>query len=395
MGTILTRAILQGKVAWDIIKILGSDNGSRSDFRLYMMSLCHPYVDVSLEYRLGFGAEWMTDAVISMSSSGFINGNIIRGIPSSEAGVNTRIRWEYGDNSLSGGIPCDIRLRVMPSSMSFSRCGGYTHIEINGDPQRPKLHSSLAREVIGLDNSGNFICADAGRILGVDSVGTELYEVTGLSSPSCVIEKDDGNFIIANTGSASIIEATVESVVVRTWGNPSCTPNPRFVLHDPLTDNILVTDGDLCNAYEVSWGGASHGSLLWTFGQSLSGSDLEHLDAPGGIVYDLSDRSKIIIADGGNNRVLIVDRSGGSDVTTEIKTISVGNSSSVLRAPYWISSWENGMIFSSGIDGSPLSFGETRSEHPTLTREDRGYNPYQYRNIVFSPLAQPINGGAI
>ena len=393
MGTMITRDLSRGDVSWDISLIHGSDNGSRTDLNLTMTSGGYPSIDVSFEYRLGFGDKWKEDAVISISSSGYVSGNIIRGLPASADGETTRIRWEYEDNKLSSGSTCDIRLRILPSIMSFSRCGMFTSVEIHGDSQRPRLEAVLPFNVIGIDSSGNFICLGTNRIFGVNKDGDEQFEITGLSAPSYACEKEAGVFIIADPGSTSIIEATTGSVVTSIWTSPVSIPNPRFVSYDKSSGNILVTDGTMCNAYEVAWDGMLHGTVSWSFGSGASGSDIDHLNNPCGITYDATDENKIIVADEGNNRVMIIDRSGIPEVVSVITQVSLGEVQWDLMSPSWVISNPDGSLFISSRDGKQLSFGEVRSEHPTLTREDRDYTPSQYRNLVFSPIMPAIEGG--
>jgi hypothetical protein len=53
---------------------------------------------------------------------------------------------------------------------------------------------------------------------------------------------------------------------------------------------------------------------------------------------------------------------------------------------------DHGVIVS-GENGIPLEFGNSRSDHPTLNRGDRDSSPEQYRNILFPPIINVVNGG--
>ena len=73
-------------------------------------------------------------------------------------------------------------------------------------------------------------------------------------------------------------------------------------------------------------------------------------------------------------------------------TVTAGGGSLGLVAPSWVFPSWGGRVFTAQAIGTGLVFGNTRPEHPTLSREDRAHNPSQYRNIVFSPIVQPIYG---
>jgi hypothetical protein len=390
-------ALSQGDVSCETRIVPGSDSGEYVDLYITLFSSRFPKIDFEIEYRAQAGDPWETDTLISGSTSGAVTDNVIRGASATADGSIAQIRWYYLRNGIAPGSNCEVRVKLLPFPFFFEKCRNTTSVEGGTEFGNPQLIASLSYQAVGIDYDGNWLCVDPTSAFVLSTSGSIIMTVTGMTYPSYMYAKQDGNYLILDTGASRIVEVDNTGATVRTWSGAGSVSSPTGMQYDEATGNLLVTGGSIPKAYEISWE-ADTGTVLWSFGQASSGTDLDELDSPKGICYGYNDRDKVIIADSGNNRVLIIDRSGSSDSVSPVSFISIGGVSVPLQSPTHVSSGEEDTILIVESEGRELLFSEERDVHPTLLRYLSSVDSSlggsdsasPYRNVIYTPIPEVV-----
>ena len=394
MSIQVSKILSQGDITYSLSPVKGKDSGSYVDLEVTLFSSLFPRTDFSIEYRIDEWGSWQTVNYLVASTSGVIDNNIVRAAKCSESGSSCQIRWNYLAEDITPGSKVNLRLSLLSFPLFFERCRNTTYIEGGTDISNPWLAGGLDFNIVGIDHSGNWICVATGEVFTVTSSGTRVLTISGLTNPVAVISKPDAGFLILDSGTGFIIETDSAGAAVQTWDGSTLLSSPKSFFYDPISENILVTGGDIHKAYEINWG-TSPGTVLWQFGGLLAGSGSSELNSPHGICYG-GNLSTVIVADKGNNRIVSVDRAGASDTVSLISEVTLSGESISLNSPVHVAFGTSLIICEE--TGTELTFSSTKSLHPTLSRYNsslgesisgaNGTTPY--RNLLFTPLLETI-----
>jgi hypothetical protein len=286
--------------------------------------------DAVFEFREREGAEWRSDAVILFSTANSIDKNRLRDISCSSSGDLNMIRWAYPKNGLKYGQNPDIRLKILPRYLNFSTSlvSGIVS-ENSGINTAIFVDSSTSVTPININQSGQIIARTSNEIRVYDDLSSApLYTYSGLINPSFAIEINNGNYLIADTGSDEVIEVSSD---MSTLIDTISVTSPIFLDYLEETDLLLVTvSGGTIFEY-------ARGSfiLVWTSSTSFG--------ALSTATYSKKNFNRIVTADIGDNKIRIIDRSTG--ITTEHSGFSdfSGDTDSFVQ-PYSAMEFEDGSI---------------------------------------------------
>lgn len=382
----------QGDVAvtYEISKAAAID---MSEIKIKVYGGAYPKVDIAFEYRLSEFENWRSDSVIS-AGPGSIDGNVLKGVDCSIAGHNHIAYWNHKANGLVNGQECMSRMIVLPSPVVFLTSGTTTWAErvSTHDP-----YASLNRLIVNTDKSGNFICITDLSVDIVDINDQTLLSISA-SSPSFALQKPDGNYLILEAGSNTIVETDRDGNFERSMDASVYVSSPNYMSYDDMTENLLISGGLIHKVYEFSWGN-DYGDLLWEHGHLSAGSGSDYLDSPHGVAYS-DDRSIVYISDYGNGRLVKIDRKTG-DITTS-ESVDIGDVSLTPNLPKFIHAVGDDSVIICEGQGEPEYYSAQVDSHPSLKRYKNKTpsklvdkdNLQEYNNLLFTPLLHslcPVN----
>lgn len=381
--------ISQGDAAVSL-KTKGTGLAGISELLITIYGEAFPLLDIAFEYKTCESDYWNTDAVL-VSGDG-IEGNILKGLACSPTGIQHIAYWSHKSNGLSDGQECFTRIRILPSISLFltSTLGTWTERVSSHEPEL-----FIDKTVVNKDRSGNLLCIAPHSIEIFDSEGLYVSNISISGSPSFALQKSDGNYLILDSLNCQVLEVAPNYIdVIRTTDLSFYIANPPHMAYDELTQNILVSGGDIPKVFEFTYGDGDYGSLLWEHGNGVIGDGVGELNSPIGVSY-AEDRSVVYIADWGNNRVVKVDRKTSPEI---INSIQVGDVQVPVNLPKFIQSVDNDSVLIVEEQGEQEFYSRIESSHPSLSRY-RNSNPDrttdknnlpEYNNLLFAPLMNII-----
>jgi hypothetical protein len=384
----------QQGLSCSVVQLQRDGRAGYIDFEMSLFGNGVSRADVEFLYRASPVSPWLSDATISADNANHSEGNKMYGVPCSREGERSVFRWEITKDSLVSGMSCEIRLVLHPDPMLFSYYNGATFVESLLGSGHIVVEGRYYQKVVGFSSNGGLMVLD-NTSFSVYLNGERTVVVSGLSYPSFALEKDDGNYIIADSGGNRIVEADPSGLIVKSRADALLWGGVKWLHYDSLTGNLLVSRGQYPRVHELSWDDRSYGTILWFYGQTSPGSAIGYLNNPIGISYMSDNRDVVLIADSGNDRVVVVDRTPAIPVVTHIGSVSFSGTPVPLQGVLATLSSGGLMQIVEG-NGEKEYFGTTMSTHPALARAlDLGAgtkNGLQwYKNLVFGAVTRGVD----
>jgi hypothetical protein len=386
----------QQGLACDVVQLPGYGLSGYVDLGMTLFGSGVRRADATFLYRTSPGGEWLSDGAISADNAYHSVGNVMYGLPCSMQGTSNTIRWDISENSLGQGMRCEMRIELKPDPLVFSYYGGRTFAESLLGSGHIVLECKHEAQIVGYHSTG--------RLMGL--TGTSFYladqnmnvemEVSGLLSPSFAQEKDDGNIIILDSGNGRILEVDpYGGVVKQSVPSLGLLVGSEWLHYDSLTGNLLISGGAYPRVYEMLWDDRSYGHIVWTHGQVAAGSGTGYLDNPIGVSYLSTNRDVVLIADSGNDRVVVVDRAPSGSVESHLYDVMFGSASVPVRNLQAVLS-SGGLLRIVENIGEKELFSTSMAFHPALARAlDLGGGAKnglpQYENLVFGSITRGVN----
>ena len=256
--------------------------------------------NIALEYRRNADDSWKSDTKIIAADIDYIKGNRLFGLQSSSGGSLNKITWKYKDNYIKYGDVPELKIRILPTIKQFSEANGVELItKAYGENKADLIDYTSHYQILGVDNSGNYIATDNTRIRILTSLNPVAIsrEYDGVLSPLHAVQIYSGNYIIADTANNRVIETDSNlGSIVKTYAVSA----PQFVNYSESNETLLITSRDPDTIYEISWSEDAAVLSLWTSTISLND--------PSCATYSRNNQDQIIISDTGNNRIIIYDK---------------------------------------------------------------------------------------
>ena len=321
---------LQGDLSYWFCQLPKSEDGLCLDFGVWLFSGFFEHADLKFQYRLGSGQPWLDDASIVADNAPFSSGNMMLALPCSTSGAYSVFRWRHIDNGIVFGSDCEVRLSVVPSAVSFSQCVGLTHIEATVGAQNRIIDDTINAKVVGRDGKGNLIALTSSSFVLLNTSHQPIMSVTGLLNPSHAQSRVNGNYIILDAGHDTIVEVDSNGAFVLSSNVSAIASNPQYFWYDESTSNIFLSGGAVPKVYELFWTAQDAGEVLWSHGQLVPGSGLNQLDRPSGVMRHFGAGDVVLIADRGNSRVVVVDRSSLLESVSIIDAVSFNDGDAAI-----------------------------------------------------------------
>jgi len=272
------------------------------------------YADIEIWYRTDFGESWKDDIFITSHTGKFIKDNKVFRLPCSSDGQENVIRWQYEKNDLTSGNSCQIKIKAVPSVLSFNYYDPYTTMEYVYTNTFNEINGIIPYKIFGLNNYGNYMGFDTNKFIIVNKNNEIIMEYAGIQNLICVQQIYNDNYILLDNIDCKIIEISSTGDLIYELQSFVLFDNPWFFIYDQYVNNVLLTDKDKNIIYEISWDEGTKGDIIWQHG--TYGSGTTQLDAPTSSIYDTENRAIIWAADSGNKRIKKIDRSSFADVIT-------------------------------------------------------------------------------
>jgi len=244
--------------------------------------------------------------------------------------LTTRLDFPAGMVSISSSSMSVVdtfnaRVRKLSGGLVTTTAGGFV-----GDGGLATSAAMVLPEGIAFDKSGNLYVAEfsghrirkidtAGNISTVAGTGINGYSGDGgpatsaqLNFPQAVIADSTGNLFIADQGNNLIRRVDAVTQTITTF---SADPNFGGVLAFMAFDaagSLYVADAGACTVWKLDSSGNATAVAGVAFNCGYNGDGIQAttalLNSPYGIAFD--SKGKLYIADGGNNRVRLVNSAG-------------------------------------------------------------------------------------
>ena len=397
MSSEMTSFMTQQGLSCSIVQKQRDASVSYIDFEMSLFGNGVKRADVEFLYRTVAGNPWLSDAVIMADNAHHSHDNIMYGIPCSRLGTKNLIRWDISENNLSIGDWCEINIVLKPDPLTFSYYNGRTFVESLLGSGHAVVEGKYERKIVGCTSNGGLMGLTDSSFYLIDTNGDKIMEYGGLNLPSFAQEKDDGNYLVLDDSlagpAAYILEIDPEGTLVKQVATPESSWGMGWLHYDNLTGNVLVSGdntngGYLPKVYEVVWDARTPGVVRWFWEYNPPGR-------AGGVSYLSDDRDVILIADTGNNRVVVVDRTPSGDVESYIENVTFGSTSVPVNNLLAVLSSKGLVQILEGV-GETENFNTTMSSHPALARAlglgSGTKNGLEwYDNLVFGPVIRGVD----
>jgi hypothetical protein len=322
---------------------LGTINNNYIDIEITAYSSKWSNFDAEIQYRRYNGDEWRSDIQILFSTANSVDNNILRKLSCSSTGGLNTVRWDYKSNNLNYGETPEIKIKVLPQYRSFSTSKSCNVISKNsGINYASFIDSSKTVIPTNTNNAGNIIAftATQARIYsGLNSSPT--YSLSGLDYPSFGIQKNNGNYFIADTNNDRVLE--VDETLSSTINTISVT-SPIFLDYIEDNDNLLVTSsGGTIHEYT----GSSY-TLSWTSTESFT--------ALKSATYSKKDSNRVIASDSSENKVKIINKLTDNLEKTFSGFYDKNDNSEIFNLPHISKELEDGKIIVIEQRGKSINF---------------------------------------
>ena len=310
---------------------VGTVNDTYIDIEIIAYSNRWDNFDALIEYRDYSGKEWKSDIQTLFSTANSIDNNVFRNLACSSTGGLNTIRWDYRANNLKYGETPEIKIKILPQYISFSTSKSSNLISKNsGINYSSFISSDDRRKPINLNNDGDYMVLDTTEVRIYEDLSTyPIYTISGLDHPSFGIQKNDGNYFIADTGNNRVLE--VDETLTSTI-NTIAVSSPLFLDYIEDNNNLLVTSSSGI-IYEYT--GDSF-SLSWTSSESfLSLSSA---------TYSKKDSNRIIASDLSDNKVKIINKINDNLENSFYGFSDKNESTDLFNAPYISTELEDGTL---------------------------------------------------
>jgi len=365
--------MLQGDVSCYLSVLAVNVSEAYADISLVMFSGVFDRANVSLQYRLSPSGEWLSDMAIEADNSILSSGSTMYGVQCSPWGWQNLARWNFKENRLTPGAYFEIRVLMLPVNSFFSYVSPYSLVETVLSSESRNMDAILEHKVVNRDSMGNYLCVSDTEFYVVDRQANRIMTAIGFNKPLHAQENLDGlhdsRYIVLDSGNNNIVEITSAGVPIKFFAGAGLLNNPSHFHYDALTRNLLVNGGSVPKVYELSWDDLSVGTILWSHGQAIPGSDDSHLNQPQGVAYDSSNRDVVVIADKGNGRVVMVNRVPPAETVDNVYNVSFedGAVSVPLVDCYRVCLADGTLVITEG-SGESQYFDEDPEQHPSLVR---------------------------
>ena len=384
------------EVSADVNVVQGTEFEGKIDVGLTLFSTSSKYASVAFYYKKNYLDEWRSDAKIIASPARFAYGNELHGLPCSILGSENVLTWDHESNGVAAGSSCLLKIEVIPSSTVMCLAEGFTWIETLFKGGDRIVEGRVKGKAIGLDCYGNSV-VNGGysfSVVDVDSGGV-MFELNAFPKPHhaahAVGLPTGGLLAIGDNG--LIVESDSSGNVIKSFDASAFSSGSATIAFNEKTKTVLVSGGNIPQVTEISWSQSDSGSILWSFGGTVAGNDMNSLNFPTGVSYG-DGAETIAICDSGNSRVVIVDRSFVPQSVVAFNSISVGAVQTSMSAPAWCSVLGN-KVYSCESFGKARKFSGTPASHPALARS--GMVPAsgedslpQYEGMCFIPIPRSI-----
>jgi hypothetical protein len=378
---------LEGDASYDLTPLPHRGQDGFVDFRLLICSERFRWLDVAFDYRCHEGESWRTDASLTAGDFQLLQGNRMFGLSASPAGIAHRFRWAFTANDLTIGSPCEYRLRVLPSVRLFSRAGSWSALESVAGSSRRQLEAIRARHLIGIGLGGEELTVDDASFTVLSAGGQVQFILGGLDTPNCAQQKRNGDFLVLDAGHNRLMETDAVGATVRTLDLSPWFTAPAWFVFEETTANLLVCGNVSGKVCEVTWDTVDAGELLWD-----SSTVPISLSSPMGVGYDADDVSRVLVADTGNDRLVLANRNTGA--VTYLAGADFGSATVAFHRPFLPLSFPGGLLASVEQRGETEAFSADAGTHAALVRarSDSTTDPAEknelpaYRNLLFAPI---------
>jgi hypothetical protein len=285
--------LINGEIDYSLSK--GEINQNYVDIEIIGYSKKWDSFDASIEYKRYSGDQWHKNMEIIFSTANTIDKNRLRDLTCSENGGLNLVRWNYRKNGLRYGQNPDVRIRVLPKFINFSKSPlSYIISKNSGINNSEFIGFSQQNMPINLNKNGQIIALSNSEIKIYDQInGTPEYTYGGLSNPKFALQINNKNYIIADTNNNRVLELdeTFSTVI-----NSISISEPIFIDFNEINNSKIVTtlSGVI---YEYS---ENNTTPVWT--SSLLFNNLYSA------TYSKKDFNRIVASDIGDEKVTIIDR---------------------------------------------------------------------------------------
>ena len=354
----ITPVLISGDVALKLR--VSRSNATTTVFTVTALSERFTNVEAVFEYRLP-GQDWRSDGVVDLASR---DSALLR-IP---CGTPISMTWNHAANGLTLGVPCEVRLRILPLRSVFT-WSGHTALDESISNQS-HINNMLGNKIFGLDLRGNWMGINSdGKFKVFNNNGTVfIFNNTGARWAQQI---RDGRYLVLL--SSSLLELEENGLATARSPIDLSAIDTNFVhfCYSPLTQTVLLSGQANGAVTEIKWDDSA-GTVL----KSVAVAN------PSGVCYNAFDQSVWVIADEANNRVVIADTT-----TASVNTISsvIWNDVTVpLVAPRFVESLISGQINIIEAKGVSRAYGTTAATHPALMRATA--NEKDFQNLLFAPI---------
>ena len=341
---------LYGTAYGDIAYTIRQKTVSSDFIDFEIMATSSKWNNFSLEFlfRNDDNQEWQKPILTCFGATKSLQ-NMVFGIPCSQQGIKTIIRWHFKANNVITAYSQTIKTKIIPTIRTFSKHYlGWSNSEIS-DFNIIKNEVST-QQVYTKTKDGNYIVYSGNIFYVKKNVQDNAYfSKDGFNQISHIFQKNDGNYIVSDSTSVKEIDHESGSVT-----KSLSISGVAFFEYCEETENILLTLKNTNEIKEYSWNN-TYGYLIWEL-------PIYSLVSPTSASYNDTNKQKIAICDYGNNRIVLYDRNYGT--TTYISGLSTYSNNEYdvkIKYPFRVF-WKNSNIYLVEHSGKLIDFASMDSE---------------------------------
>lgn len=396
MKELVTKQIANGDFSYELEVIEDAFVAKSLGLKLIIFSLFHIKVDVEFQYRTFSLPEWKKDAVLSNAKCDRVSNNVLIGVTASSDGSESSFMWNFAESAVAIGEICDVRLLITPQFDIFSYGDNSTHLERLSMDHVSDIVTNFDHVIVGNVGNGNYFAVSSNGLYILDGDKSLVLTLSPINNPVYAIQMESGNYLVLHDYGATISEYNENAVQLKTFSDAVHFIGAETFVFSENKETILISGGEKHFVIEVSWTNDNFGTVLWTYGNGISGSGDHQLVSPQDAKYDVENLAIIYIADTGNNRVLVINRN--TDSVEIVKEVSVDDKRIAIRDPSKLLVTSD-QIFVLEREQKTVKYTTNLCNHPSLLRyrarvlppssNDRN-SVRRYNNIIFTPLLRTI-----
>ena len=368
MANLNTSALLNDEVHVNVDIV--NTTSTYVDLSLWIHSNKWSEIDIAIQYQPYGSTQWLDDASLGYVSNGVVTGNRVYKLKAAANGAINVVRWWYSYNNIMMGNQIGLRVNVLPRFASYSdNVSSSLHSEVYGN-DFSTMRNASSEIILGKNQFGQLICVN-GNVIAIRQTvnGPALYTTSACNTPKHICQLDNLNYLISDYGNNRVIE--LNETLTTTVRSMSIL-HPVFCDYNKLSDTILITANTPDAVREFIWSAQME---QWAY---------TDLNTPASATYATQTINKVVIADAGNNRVVLYDVLMATVTNLSVATLYADKPDDTeilsLNRPFR-AFWKDENIYVVEETGKEITWNCSHCDQGACKVCDQGYCPWSDQGV--------------